>query len=132
MTLELAILIPALLAFIALLTLAGRIALAGNTVTQVAHEAARAASIERTATAAHTIAYSTALASLEAQGIRCEALDVAVNTAGFATAPGAPSAVTIDVSCTVPLADLALPGLPGTRTLTGSASSAIDTFREVG
>ena len=43
---------------------------------------------------------------------------------------GTPAADTASVRCVVNLADLAVPGVPGTRTVTATASSPVDTFRE--
>jgi len=46
------------------------------------------------------------------------------------TAPlGDPASVTVTASCTVSMADLAVPGLPGARTLSGQAVSPIDRYR---
>ena len=39
---------------------------------------------------------------------------------------------TATVACVVNLADLSLPGVPGTRTVTATATSPIDTYRERG
>ena len=36
----------------------------------------------------------------------------------------------VAVATAVPLADLAIPGLPGSMTITGTASSPLDTYRE--
>ena len=55
---------------------------------------------------------------------------VTVDTAGFAAPVGTPATVTATVRCVVNLADLAVPGVPGTRTVTATASSPVDTFRE--
>jgi hypothetical protein len=38
--------------------------------------------------------------------------------------------VTATVTCKVEVADLAIPGLPGTRTITATASSPVDAYRE--
>jgi len=43
---------------------------------------------------------------------------------------GTPATVTATVRCVVNLADLAVPGVPGARTVTATASSPVDTFRE--
>ena len=37
--------------------------------------------------------------------------------------------VTVRASCTVTMADLGIPGLPGSRTITAEATSAVDRFR---
>jgi hypothetical protein len=48
---------------------------------------------------------------------------VTVDTAGFAAPVGTPATVTATVRCVVNLADLAVPGVPGTRTVTATATS---------
>jgi hypothetical protein len=52
-----------------------------------------------------------------------------VSTTGFRVAVGEPASVTVEVRCAVPLADVAVPGMPGTRVLTARVTSPLDTFR---
>ena len=51
-------------------------------------------------------------------------------TTGFATPVGTPATVSATVTCVVELSDLALPGVPGTRTVTVTVTSPLDTYRE--
>ena len=111
---------------------AGRVALAGNSVEQAADEAARSASISRTAAGAHSAAAAGAEEVLARQHLKCGAIDVAVDTSGFAVPEGQPAQVTAHVQCVVQLADLALPGFPGSRTVTATAVSPLDVYRERG
>jgi hypothetical protein len=129
-----AIATPVMLLIISLMVLAGRVAVAGNTVTTVAGNAARDASLARTAVAAAAAATSSARAALAAQSINCQGGgNVSVDVAGFGPAargvPGQVVAVSID--CVVAIADLGLPGAPGTRTLSDRAVSPIDPNRDV-
>ena len=55
--------------------------------------------------------------------------DVAVDTTGFVAPVGTDGTVTVTITCTVTIADLAIPGLPGTHTMTGTAASPIDRYR---
>jgi hypothetical protein len=56
---------------------------------------------------------------------------VTVDTAGFAAAPGQPATPVIaTVTCSVPLSQLALPGLPGSAGLTSTFTSVIDLYRQ--
>jgi hypothetical protein len=55
--------------------------------------------------------------------------DVVVDVTGFAAPVGSDATVTVTVTCTVTIADLAIPGLPGTHTMTGTATSPIDSYR---
>src|SRR5438046_3178070 len=79
---EAAILAPPLLALLALAILGGRIETAGGAIESAAHDAARAASISRTAAAAQTQAQTAAAATLNQQGLHCARLAVTVNTSG--------------------------------------------------
>ena len=94
-TLELAILTPFMLMVIALMVLGGRVAVAGNPVTTGAGNAAREASLARTAGTAVANATSSARAGLAAQAINCEGGGtVSVDTSGFgAAARGVPGQV---------------------------------------
>ena len=128
-TLELAILAPAVLALLGLAIAAGRIEIAGGAVEQAAAAAAREASIARTESTARTAATETARDSLQNQGVTCGVLEVAVDTAGFAVTVGLPAQVQVGVACTVELSDLAVPGMPGTRTLRARVASPLDRYR---
>ncbi|MGZ4602415.1 MAG: TadE/TadG family type IV pilus assembly protein [Kineosporiaceae bacterium] len=129
-SLEVVILTPALVALLGLIVLAGRLALAGNSVEQAAEEAARSASISRTASGAHRDAENGAVRALAQQDLRCAEVDVVVDTSGFAVPVGRPAAVRASVTCVVRLSDLGLPGFPGSRTVTATAASPLDRYRE--
>lgn len=129
-TLELVVWAPGLLLIIGLLIVAGRVNNANAAVEQAATDAARTASSARTAGGARDMAQASAEKTLAAQGLQCTTTTVVVDTSGFATRPGQVATVTATVTCPVRLSDLAVPGLPGTRTVSHSATSSIDTFRE--
>ena len=126
---EAAILAPPLLVLIGLAILGGRIQIAGGTIEAAAHDAARAASISRTAGDAQANAYAAAGASLNQQGLHCATLTVAVSTAGFAVPVGQPATVSASVTCLVDFSDLVADGLPGSKTMSASFVSSLDTFR---
>ncbi len=128
-TVELVVLAPALLAVLGLVIVAGRVSAAGGAVEQAAASAARAASIARDARAAQAGARSVAQDSLRDQGLTCRKLTTTMDTSGFAVAVGSPASVTVTVRCAVPLADVAVPGMPGERTVTAAMTSPIDSFR---
>ena len=127
---EAAVGVPAFMLFVALIIIAGRVAIATQAVQASASEAARVASIARTQGAAADAAKSAAASSLANQNLRCVRTAVSVDTAGFATPVGTPATIGAVVSCTVNLSDLSVPGVPGTRTVTAAASSPLDTYRE--
>lgn len=128
-TLELAVLAPALLLMLGMALVAGRVVAAGSAVEQAAAAAARAASLARDARTAQSRAADVASEALRDQGVTCTSLTSRVDTAGFAVAAGSPAAVSVEVRCSVTLADLAVPGVPGTRVLEARMTSPLDSYR---
>jgi Tfp pilus assembly protein FimT len=127
---ELAILLPGFVYLIVLAVVTGRQVVAQGAIDLAAHDAARAASLSRTAAVAQTQARAAALDTLGQQGLACTSLTVTVNTDGFAVPVGNPSSVSVTVVCQVSFADLAaLPGVPGSRTLSASFVSPLDEYR---
>ena len=123
--------VPAFMLFVGLIFFAGRLAMANQAVESAANEAARTASIARTQEQASTGATTAAGRSLSEQGLTCVSQDVSLDTSGFAAPVGTPAQITATVTCRLNLADLAfVPGLPGTKTVTSTMRSAIDTYRE--
>ncbi len=133
-SLELAILVPVMLLLIGFMVLVGRVAVANNTVTSIAGNAAREASLARNASAASAAASGSARAALAAQDLQCVGGgQVSVDLSGFAAAAaGIPGqSVVVTVSCLVNLSDLAIPGVPGSRTVSDQGVSPIDVNRGV-
>ncbi|WP_026122362.1 TadE family protein [Nocardiopsis halotolerans] len=122
---ELAVLTPGLLAFALLMVLAGRVVDARSTADEVAHSAARAASLARTVPAAVAAAEGTAARSLAEHGLGCGDHTVTLDHGGLD--PG--GAVTAVVECRVDLSGLTGLGVPGSYTVSGSATVVVDTFR---
>lgn len=127
--LETVILAPPMLALIAFAIIGMRIEIAGGSIEGAARDAARAASIARTRGDANVAAFATAQASLSRQGLRCSDLDIAVDTSGFDVAPGEAGTVRVVIGCTVAFADVAAPGMPGSRRLQTEFVSPIDIYR---
>lgn len=126
-TLEVAVLAPALLLLLAALVLAGRVQTSASAVEQAARAAARDASLARTADGAR--AGGVATANTELASSRCASSTVEVDTTGFAAAVGTSATVSVTVTCSVSFADLAIPGLPGAHTIAARATSPIDRYR---
>ncbi|WP_331717319.1 TadE/TadG family type IV pilus assembly protein [Yinghuangia sp. ASG 101] len=124
-TVELVLLVPLLVLILLFVVAVGRFASARGLVDDAAHQAARAASLTRNATAAEQAAYDAAHAALAGAGVTCTSLAVTVDTKAFT--PG--GRVRVAVSCTVSLAEMSALGLPGHRTLHGEASSILDEHR---
>jgi TadE-like protein len=127
--LELLILAPVILALIGLVIAAGRISVAQGSVDAAARDAARQASISMTAAAARQAALSSANAALRADGLHCKPVIRVSLEPGFSTPLGQPAQVSASVSCTVPLSDLLVPGVPGSRKLTAQFTSPLDPYR---
>ncbi len=131
-SIEAAIILPALIMFICMAIAGGRIVTSGSKIDAAAEDAAREASIHRTAGAAQGAAQAAAAESLNDQGIKCASTSVSINTAGLSVPVGQVGTVTATVTCTVILADLLLPGVPGAKTLTSTATSVVDQYRQRG
>ncbi|MFW6033600.1 MAG: TadE/TadG family type IV pilus assembly protein [bacterium] len=127
---EVALIGPGLLLLMALLIFGGRNALATGAVDQAAVDAARAASLARSAAQADAAAHDAAQRSLVDQDLACATTDVELDISGLGTQPGEPAQVTATVRCTLGLSDLGLPGLPASKTITATSVSVIDTYRE--
>jgi len=126
---EAAIVVPALGAFIVLLIFAGRVSIAHQSLQSAAAEGARAASMERTGDAAVQRAQDVVTATLANQGLQCTSTSVEVDADGFAARVGTLASVTVTVTCHVDLTDLMVP-LPGTRTIMAAVTSPIDQWRQ--
>ncbi|MFF4764467.1 TadE/TadG family type IV pilus assembly protein [Streptomyces sp. NPDC001292] len=123
--LEVAVIAPAIIALLGLMIAFGRVVDADGAVDAAAH----AASLERDATSAQSQARAAAEDSLSGDGVTCQSTDVAVDTSGYSLDVGQAATVTATISCTARLSDIGLPGLPGSKTLTASFISPIDTYR---
>ena len=127
---EAAIGVPAFALFVGLIIFGGRTASTHQALQSASADGARSASLARDAQTARTDAREAATASLANQHLGCTQVDVAVDTSDFNKAPGVPGSVDVTVSCRLDLSDLAVPGVPGSRVLTITMSSPIDTWRE--
>jgi len=124
--LELVILVPVLLALVALVVAAGRTTAAGADVTFAARVGARAAAQAGTAPAARARAEQVVAATLDDSGLACVHRSVSVDAGDLR--PG--GRVSVTVSCTVGLDDLADLGLTlGSRTMTATATETVDHVR---
>lgn len=124
---ELVLLTPLVMMVMMLVIGFGRIASSRGEVDGAARDAARAASISRSADGAQAAAQDQAASTLGSRSVTCSTLDVAVDASSFG--PG--GHVSVDVSCTVSLGDLFLVAWPGTTTMRAHAVAVVDTFRAV-
>lgn len=126
---EAAIVIPPLIMFVCLALAGGRLVTSGAKIDAAAEDAAREASIHRTVASAQAAAQAAAAESLGDQGVACASSSVAIDTSGLSVPVGQVGTVTVTVNCTVNLSDLLLPGVPGSKSLTSTATSVVDAFR---
>ena len=126
---ELVVIVPALVLMLGLLIAGGRLWFARATVVEAAQSAARAASLERSAGSAHRAGASAGARVLATDGLRCAGDSISVDTSAFGVPVGTPATVRAAVTCQVPFSDLAIPGMPGSVTVRSSGSAALDTYR---
>lgn len=129
-SLELAVLGPALLLLLSFAIWAGRTQIADNAVQEAARAAAREASIAVDAGTAVSRATAQAQATLAAQNLNCQSMNVHVDISGFTTPLGESGDVTVLIDCTLGMTDLLAPGLPGSVQVSASFTSPVDAYRE--
>lgn len=129
-SIEAAVGVPAFVLVVALIIFGGRTTTTHQALESASSEAARAASIARTAADARAAAEQSARSSLSNQQIDCLGIEVDVDTDGFRAAVGQAASVAVTVTCRLDLADLTLPGVPGSRSLHATITSPIDNWRE--
>jgi Flp pilus assembly protein TadG len=122
--------LPAFVLFVGLIIFGGRTATTHSAVESAAADAARSASIARSGAVAKQDATSAARASLANQDIDCLSITVTVDASDFGKPVGEPGTVSAAVECRLDLSDLSVPGVPGSRLITASITSPLDTWRE--
>lgn len=127
-SLELVLLVPVVIVLLLLVVAFGRIAHGRQLVQSAAAAAARSASLAATPADAATRAQRSAGAALADAGVSCAVMSARVDTAQFR----AGGQVQVTVSCTADLSGLAVAGVPGRLTLTESAGSPLETYRQYG
>lgn len=124
-SLDLVIIAPLLIMFLLLVVGLGRMALARQQVNAAAHEGARAASLERVTSLAASQGRQAAHRTLADRGMSCSRLSVDIDTSAYHSG----GHVTTTVTCVADLSDLAMTGLPGTKTYTEASTVPISTWR---
>lgn len=127
---EAAVGLPAFALFVGLIIFGGRTATTHSAVESAAADAARTASIARAASEAKSEAKAAAQASLANQDIHCLSVTVSVDVSDFGKTVGEAGSVSATVHCLLDLADLSVPGVPGSRLIKATSSSPLDTWRE--
>jgi len=122
---ELVLVTPFLFLLLLFAVAAGRLVQGKLDVDSAAQQAARTASEARTPAAAGAQAQQVAQAALAGQSVTCDPAVITPDLGDFT--PG--GEVTVTVSCTVQLSGLGLLRIPGSETITASASSPVDVYR---
>lgn len=128
-TTEVAVYVPVAVMVAGLLWAFGATYTADSAVLHAAINAARQASLARTATQAQRDATAVAHQVLDEHNLHCHTITITLDLSGFAVPVGQPAHVAVDVDCQISLADLYVPGLPGQKTLHDHEVSPLDTYR---
>lgn len=126
-TAELVVLTPVLVAVLLFLVGLGRLALSEYRMTDAVRAAAQAGVVADSPASAQAAARSAALDTLASDNITCASPDVSVDVSRFV--PG--GRLGVRLSCTLSLSDVALPGVPGSRTLSASLVAPVETYRGI-
>lgn len=127
---EVALIVPALLLLAALATASWRLHQVRGDAQSAAEVAARAVSVA--AGPASGVATGTRVARAELAGTDCRGPLVRIDPTGLSVSVGSPGTVSARVGCTVTMSDLLVPGLPGSFHVSAQAEAPVDSHRERG
>jgi Flp pilus assembly protein TadG len=128
LSVELVVLTPVLLIMALAMLAFGRVAETRQQVVEAARAGAEVASIAPDAASAEAASAAAATGGNGSLSRSC--VDPLVTTDASQFHPG--GFVTVTVVCHVPLADVAVPGMPGSTVVTASSTAPIDPYRSVG
>lgn len=126
-SLELVLLVPALIALLLLVVAGGRLVQARGDVDAIARDAARAASVARSPAEAVSRAEAMVTVRVGEGGVQCREPGIATDTVDFR--PG--GVVAVAITCNVDLAAVSLLGISATRAIEARATEVIDERRGV-
>ncbi len=124
MAVEVIVLVPILLLMLMLIVAFGRYVSAQGDAQAIARDAVRAATLERTSADALDAARQVAEASAPSS-MTCRPAELSGTFQ-------AGEVIGVDLTCTVSFADLTVPGLPGSTTITATSSAPLDEYRRSG
>ncbi|MGL4831527.1 MAG: TadE/TadG family type IV pilus assembly protein [Propionibacteriaceae bacterium] len=128
--LEAVLLIPLFVLVAMLAVLGGRLAWARSGIESTAQDAARAVAMERGPAEGQRRGLRLAQAGLA--DLPCRDPRIDVDAVALARAAGSAGEVSVNITCTVSLHDLVLPGVPGQIAVTSRGTAVIDTYRKRG
>lgn len=126
---EAAILLPGIMCLVALVVFGARLALANMALAAAVNQAARDASISRTSAEAKAALTESLARGLAEHNLDCQDQEVSFDVAQVTHPVGETGSVSVSATCTVSVADLLLPGVPGTVAVAATGVSPIDSFR---
>ncbi len=122
------VIVLALVPIVGFVVFLGRYGLTDNSVQSAAFAAARDASLSRSSDA---VPHAKEAAQLALGGnTHCASLDVSIGGNGLTTGLGQTGTVTATITCRINTSDLSVPFIPGSMTITKTASSPVDPYRE--
>jgi Flp pilus assembly protein TadG len=127
LTVELVVITPVLFVMALTVIVFGRISEARQQVVEASQAAAEAAAVQPNALGAQSGAADTAVLAGFSSSHTCVHAVVTTNVDHFY--PG--GYVSVTVTCQVSLADVSVPGMPGTTTISSSSTAPIDPYRSV-
>ena len=128
LTVELVVLTPIVVIVVLASLVFGRVTEARQQVVEAARAGAEAAAVLPTVGTAQWVGSINAVIDLIGRTHTCANPEITIDTSHFV--PG--GYVTAHVSCLVTLSDIGFPGLPGSTTVSASATAPIDPYRSVG
>lgn len=127
---EVMLIVPVVVLLAAVLMAGWRISWARTNVQAAAAAGARVASQQRSGAIAAQRADEVIAADLAATRVVCQGLTVSSDVSQFARPVGTVAQVSVRVDCSVSLADLLIPGMPGQLAVGAQAVERLDTYRE--
>jgi Flp pilus assembly protein TadG len=123
----LVVITPVLFVLALMLLACGRVTEARQQVVEAARAGAESAAVLPSPAAAQTGAAEAAVVGIFGRGQTCVHAQVVTDLSHFQ--PG--GYVSVTVTCEVGLADLSIPGLPGSTTVRATSTAPIDPYRSV-
>lgn len=128
LTVELVVLTPVLFVVVLASLVFGRVSQARQQVVEAARAGAQAVAVLPGVDTAQWVGWVNSSVNLLDRSHTCARATISVDTSHFA--PG--GYVTTHVTCLVLLSDIGFPGLPGSTTVSASATAPLDPYRAVG
>jgi len=122
---ELVTLVPMVMLLLGFAVMVGRLSTTDQDVTSAARDAARAASLRQHPAAAAADGDQAARDTMSQSGVGCQTISVSIDTSQLQ--PG--GQVSATVTCVVGLGDVVGLGIPGSRTVSATSVSPVDTHR---